>query len=144
MRFQPPGEETIREMARLGLWPRASDFGRVRVVGVYDMPYFEDFTVVEVLENRPAWMISLEDWWPYTPPGWDEEWGVGRPDFYLSEDGEELIGSYLHQPPIGHITRFAIVLRQHEWPLLLDRAGVPVPKTVPIPDRLLRLIWIDG
>src|SRR5687768_6100529 len=71
MRFQPPGEETIREMARLGLWPRASDFGRIRIVGVYEIPYFEDFTVVEVLENRPAWMISLENWWPYVPPGWD-------------------------------------------------------------------------
>lgn len=54
MRFQPPGEATKREMARLGLWPRAPDFGRIRVVGVYDVPYFEDFTVVEVLENRPA------------------------------------------------------------------------------------------
>jgi hypothetical protein len=146
MDWQPPNDETLAEMLRLGMQPPASGFGRIQVVGVYEVPFFnpEEITVVEIIERRPAWMICMSRWWPYSPPGWDDEWAVARPDFYLSEDGQELIGSYLHQPPIGRITRFAIVVRDYAWPQLLETPRRRIPALTPIPERLLRLIWIDG
>jgi hypothetical protein len=131
-------------MAALGLHPRIERFGATRIVGVYDVPFFEDVSVVEVIVRMPWWMVDLSEWWPYQPPAWDDEYGIGRPDFYLSEDGQELIGSYLAPPPIRPTTRFAVVLEANmSVPGRLGGRKLRLPDPQPIPERLLRLIWLD-
>lgn len=78
------------------------------------------------------------------PPAWDEEEKTLLADFYLNADGTELIGSYLAAPPIEATTRFLLVTHRYKIPNLLYDRGIPEPDITPIPERLLRLIWIDG
>jgi hypothetical protein len=140
-------EDPLERRTRMGLWPSLTGFGRAKIVGAYEVPWFEGVVVVEALVLKPAWMVSAEDWHPYTPFAWDDEWYVARPDFYLSEDGEELIGSYLAQPPITRMTRFALVfydsMRVPDAFVVGGRV-VRVPDWRPIPERLLRLIWLEA
>lgn len=139
-------QRTIADLTAKGLWPRVPEFGRVRVIGLYDQPYFEDAQALEVLVHKPAWMVDLHEWHPYEPPGDDEEWQAGRAHFYLSEDGEQLIGSYLHQPPISRYTRMVLlvnVLLVDPEMLTFHRTKRRLPAAKPIPERLLRLISLE-
>lgn len=78
------------------------------------------------------------------PDGWSEEHGTSLADFYFDRRGEELIGSYLHDPPNEPVTRVGLLMprdlvEQSLWP---GRGG-RIPREKPIPERLLRLIWLE-
>lgn len=144
--FQPPADPQVHQarLAALGLHPRAEGFGRMRVVGWYEVPLFPEVDVVECIVRAPWWMVRLEEWWPYEPRGWAPEGpGSGLADFYLNDDGTRLIGSYLAPPPIEPTTRFALVLYEGLPPGPLAAPDIEIPDSTPIPERLLRLIWLE-
>jgi hypothetical protein len=144
LRGGPPALSGREWAASVGLYPRIAQFGKIRWVGYYELPFIEDVTVAEFIVRTPWWMIDLHEWWPYIPPGESEEWGKGLADFYLSKDGTELIGSFLQPPPIEQTTRFALVIHRHRLPELVYQERLREPKEKPIPERLLRLIWIEA
>lgn len=124
---------------------RDPHFGRVRVLGVYTIPYFPETYLLEALIHQPADFVDFSEWLPYTPPAFDDEWYVGLAHFYFDAAGEELIGSYLARPPLGYPTRAGLLL-QGEPPnhrLIIDSEVFWIQETTPIPERLLRLIWVE-
>jgi hypothetical protein len=129
-------------MTALGLLPRIQ--GKDRVLGCYELPLTADWVLIEVILYRPWWRIHVDQWHGVTPRGWSEENGVHLADFYFDRRGEELIGSYLHDPPNEPVTRLGLLvywenLYRNLWP---GRGGrIPQAKTVP--ERLLRLIWLE-
>lgn len=141
MQWEPHSEDGLRELAEMGLHPRAAGFGKIRVVGVYEVPYCDHVEVTEVVVRKPYWMVNLADWGSYEPLGWDPEWGTGLADFYPDEEGRELIGSYLQAPPIRPTTRLVIVTYDGMHSVPFPRSRMPHP--TPIPERLLRLIWLE-
>lgn len=86
--------------------------------------------------------MDFSTWWPYKPPAWDEEWQVGRPHFYFDRRGEELIGSYLSRPRLEPIWRAGLLLFDEPGVLIQDEMYW-IRETTPVPDRLLRLIWVE-
>ena len=139
-----PPEDGLERMRRLGLYPRIPRFGEIRVVGLYDLPFVDELLLLEVIVRRPWWMVNLEDWHPYEPPGWDEQWQIGRPRFYFSEDGTELVGSYLDAPPITSVTRMGLLLDGMDGRVPQPQGKLlKVPDSGPVPERLLRLIWVE-
>jgi hypothetical protein len=139
--------EQYRELLRVA--GRRSYEGKARWIGCYELPLYEDVYAFELLIHRPWWRLHVEYWYPqHEPPGWSDEWGCGLADVYLSLDGEELIGSYLAPPPMALSTRLIVLCRTDAeytafW---LASAALKLgrePESQPIPERLLRLIWLD-
>lgn len=129
-------------MSALGLYPRVK--GRSRVLGCYELPLIEDWVLVEVVLYRPWWQVHIDKWNGVIPKGWSEENGVPRADFYFDRRGEELLGSYLHDPPNEPVTRLGLLLEApHEYRDLWPGRGGRIPRPKPIPERLLRLIWLE-
>jgi hypothetical protein len=140
--WEPPSAAHLAWLAERGLYPRAKRFGERKLIGLYAVPLFRDVQILELMVREPWWGIDVDRWWPYQPPGRSEEWEP-LVDFYLSENGEELVGSYLDAPPNLPVTRMALVLRDGEAPAWTEARRMKMPDVTPIPERLLRLIWID-
>lgn len=138
MNWQPPSPEAIQRMTAMGFLPRVK--GRDRVLGCNELPYYdEELFLVEAILYRPWWQIHVDQWPAFTPRGWSEENGVPRADFYYDRRGEELIGSYLHDPPNEPVTRLGLLLNApHEYRDLWHGRGGRIPDEKPIPERLLR------
>lgn len=143
MNWQPPSPETIQRMTAPGLYSRIQ--GKDRVLGCYELPYYdEELFLVEAILYRPWWQIHVDSWPAVTPRGWSEENGVPRADFYFDRRGEELIGSYLHDPPNEPVTRLGqLVDLEHLYRNLWPGRGGRIPYPKPVPERLLRLIWVE-
>ena len=133
------------------LWPRHQPLGRAphklpRLIGAYDLEDDGDFTLLELFVERRWHALGLEEWYPYQPRGWSQH-GFALADFYLSEDGQELTGSFLHSPPNDPVTRSLLLFHSSEWQgqLLLRNTSklISVRETEPLPERLRRLIWIE-
>jgi hypothetical protein len=142
MNWQPPSPKLIQRMTALGLYPGIQ--GKDRVLGCYELPLTENWILIEVILYRPWWRIQLDRWNGVTPRGWSEEHGTPLADFYFDRRGEELIGSYLHDPPNEPVTRLGLLLNApHEYRDLWHGRGGRIPTEKPIPERLLRLIWLE-
>ncbi len=142
MNWQPPSPEAIERMKAMGYLPRIK--GRDRVLGCYELPNNEEWVLVEAILYRPWSWIHIDKWLDVIPKGWSDENGVPLADFYFDRRGEELIGSYLHDPPNEPVTRLGLLLRApHEHRDLWHGRGGRIPREKPIPERLLRLIWVE-
>lgn len=132
----------------------------IQLLGCYefsdeDLPY-----LIEVLVTAPWYILEegLENVQFYLTPGWDEPPARIHPQFILDRAGETLIGSYLHRLPAlpprrrthedylkQSSTRFAALLPPEVYGHLLTPLGIiPLPDPEPIPERLLRLIWVES
>jgi hypothetical protein len=96
---------------------------------------------------------------PYRPAFWSNDFEIGGADFYLTEDGEELLSSYLHGLPLEELyvddtcerykprrqawTRFVIIASNCPYKFFTPWGNLPVPEPEPAPQRIPRLIWID-
>ena len=120
---------------------------RLHWIGHYRLP-FDTYAHLTLLELSCAlpWPRVLEDegaWWPWEPQATDPDAGIPLADFYLSPDGEELIGSYLGSPPQLPTCRFLLLLRDEIIPdVLMDRDEARLEPT-PTPERVLRLVWLE-
>jgi hypothetical protein len=139
--------------------PRTLTDGRVklRLLGTY---YFSDeasFTLMEFLVEGPDYLLSdLETFRLYTMPDWDQAPEPIRPQFILDPTGERLLGSYLHpllveeppSTPAGYRRRVTFRFASFIPELFCGYIMTPLGPLIelepePIPERLLRLIWLD-
>ena len=148
-------------MARRKL-PEGPAPARARIIGAYDLPHTDEFFLVEAIIPSNPTRIDMQMFPGYTPAGWDGRIQIACPEFYLSEDGERLVGSYLGGQPEdweafwdsggyrtrpGQCCRFAFFVNVNDiW--FADEIRTPwgrlrMPDTTPIPERLLRLIWSE-
>jgi hypothetical protein len=134
---------------------------KARVIGVCGIPYCPDLYAVEVMVPSPPHAVDFTQFWPYRPPAWDTVWDAGSAHFYLSEDGEELIGSYLGRKAYDDEddkiygldffrrsrsgTTRAVLLMDDVYPDFQTCWGrLRLPRLVTaLPERLLRLIWVE-
>lgn len=139
----------------------------IRLVGHYFLGEESSLYVVELVINAPWYALystcanmacSRSQLTLYTTPDWDNPPEPISPQFILDARGEKLIGSYLHDLPFEPLTsrtpqgytrptvfRFASFLPENYCGGLLTPIGIlPLPDPEPIPERLLRLIWIEG
>ncbi len=116
----------------------------VRVMGVHSLPYVRDTLLVEVMVNLPSQEVSAAD---FNAPSNIQEWSedCGQYEFWLNQDGSELIGYWLDPPVQPAPTRFAFLLYGCPVPFTLTTpAGkVRIHRSTPVPPRLLHLIWIE-
>ena len=134
---------------------------RLRVVGAYELPDRDDVFLIEAIIPAAPHDADMAQFAPYRPRGWDSDWEVGWADFYLSDDGEQLIGSYLEFERPEH-ARDPSVMAKLQRSLRLPAStrvaflmdGLPdafytcwgvarLPEVTPVPERLLRLIWLE-
>lgn len=90
-------------------YPRYQSLGRAphkppRLIGAHEVQDKGEFILLELFVERRWHCLWLENWYPYQPRGWTAD-GDALADFYLSEDGQELTGSFLHPPPNTPVTR---------------------------------------
>lgn len=139
-----PDAGNVREYLRLrGMLRRDPRYGQRRILGVYHLPYFPDTLLVEALAfQSPDW-VDFREWFPYQPPADHPEMPIGLAHFYFDADGRELVGSYLSPPPPGPITRAGLLLSAETGGILVGQAIYPFEEATPIPERLLRLIWVE-
>jgi hypothetical protein len=151
-------------MARREL-PEGPAPARARIIGAYELPHTEEFLLIEAILPVNPVMVDMQMFPGYTPAGWDREFGTACPEFYLSADGEALIGSYLggqsgeasywaegweaaerrRRHRQVRCTRIAFFVNDIWYP---DKIRTPwgvltVPEVTPIPERLLQLIWSE-
>jgi hypothetical protein len=64
---------------------------------------------------------------------------------FLSADGEELVGTHWDPPYADAPTRFVLVFEGADPSVMWTRNGMLTVETdaEPIPERLLRLIWLE-
>jgi hypothetical protein len=114
------------------------------VIGAYEIPYFPDTYLLEVLIHLAPRQVDFGEWLPYQPPAADQEWGNGLAHFYFDRDGLELTGSYLTGQPMEPYTRAGLLLDGVASHGVLIRHEMHwISETTPIPERLLRLIWVE-
>jgi len=131
---------------------------RARIIGAYSIPFYPSVIAVEVLIPAPAHLVDTAHFAPYRPVVDDHEIGIGVADFYLSDDGERLLCCYLQALPVpldddearpgsNWRSRCRIILLLTTWEcpdaFFTPWGKLRMPKITPLPDRLLRLIWID-
>jgi len=129
----------------------------LRLLGVYYLSDEDSHPLIEVLIQGPWYRLrEFKDLRLYTMPGWSDPPTPIHPQFFLDPLGEQLIGSYLHPPPTEdwpesppayrrEVTyRFASFWPELAYGALLTPLGLlPEIDWEPIPERLLRLIWLD-
>lgn len=138
-------EAERREHVRLwGIEPRDPYRGRIRVIGAYVLPYFPETSLLEVQIHQSPNRVDFSTWLPYRPPAWDADSGIGLAHFYFDREGRELIGSYLTPPRLEPVFRAGLLLAglEEHGVLIRDRMHW-IRKTTPVPERLLRLTWIE-
>lgn len=152
MRRKPLGE-VVRK-------PRTLTDGRItlRLLGTYYLSDEDSLTLMEVLVEGPYYLLrDLRAFRLYTMPEWDEAPEPIRPQFILDPTGERLIGSYLHSWPVEETPRTPagyrrrVAFRFAAFIPNLFRGCVMTPlgplvelEPEPLPERLLRLIWLDA
>jgi hypothetical protein len=137
--------------------------GRVSVtlIGCYELPDEQWPYLFEAYVAGPRYAVPpLSELRFYSLPEWDEPPEPIIAQFVLDEAGENLAGSYLHPDETTweslwssdprrmrqHVTiRFASFVPNIFAGGLLTPAGVlELPDSEPIPERLLRLIWVES
>jgi hypothetical protein len=119
--------------------------GWVRILGVYRLPLFPESLLVEAIEDRPADRICAFSYgFPsrYSEVGDDSD----QCEFHLSPDGETLLGFGDDAPRGPGPVRFAFLIHGCDGvPFTLDtpHGKVRIQRATPVPERLLRLIWIE-
>jgi hypothetical protein len=130
----------------------------LRLLGVYYLSEEDPYPLIEVLIQGPWYRLrEFDEFRLYTTPDWSDPPAAIRPQFFLDPTGEQLIGSYLNPPaaedwpqsPAAYrrqVTyRFASFWPELTYGALLTPLGLlPEMEWEPIPERLLRLIWLDA
>lgn len=130
----------------------------LRLLGTYYLSDEDSRTLIEVMVQGPWYLLrAFKEFRLYTMANWSDPPTPIRPQFFLDPLGEQLIGSYLHpwrpeatpRTPAGYrrrVTyRFAAFLPELNGGSLVTPLGVlPELDPEPIPERLLRLIWLEA
>jgi hypothetical protein len=118
---------------------------RVEILGVHSLPSpYDETLLVEVIVSAPSQMFSISD---FEAPSeiQEEERDCGQQEFWLSRDGTRLLGFAWEHPDFPAPTRVAFLLHACRVPFTLSTPGgkVHIRRATPIPERLLRLIWVE-
>ena len=131
----------------------------IRVVGSYYLSEEHSAILIEMIMDAPWYVMrDFAEFSFYAMPAWGGPPVLVRPQFFFNSTGEELVGSYLHllpeleepERPVDKYRRqvrmrFAFFVDDPDWGGGLHcRLGpLPEPDWEPIPERLLRLIWLE-
>jgi hypothetical protein len=128
----------------------------ITLIGFYELHEEDWHHLVEILITGPRYVLyPLADLEFYTQPYWDEPPIPVRPHFILDPSGETLIGSYLHpwkkeeettMENVRQRVTFRFVSHYPEMAmghLMTPLGTLMLNECEPIPERLLRLIWLD-
>ncbi len=142
------GHKTLRKPTQLG-----GDRVKLLVVGFYEVDEEEGPILVEGILIGPAYFVDdPENFRFYTPLGYEEPTPITR-IFYLDPLGEKLVGSYLHPRPSVNPRKWPecmqttrqrfVAILPHGEGLMTPFGTVLAEEIEPIPERLLRLIWLE-
>jgi hypothetical protein len=139
--------------------PRRLTDGSVtlQLLGCYYVDEDQGPQLIEVMVEAPWYLMNdPQSFRLYTAPQADEPPAAIRPQFILDPHGEALIGSYLHPwrpeaPPRTRAGYFKLVRFRFAafWPetgadtLLTPYGLLTEMDWEPIPERLLRLVWLE-
>lgn len=114
---------------------------KVRIIGVH--PINNEVHLLEIMVNTPPSEFDVSDFTQDVPGQPRENWQAAYDEYYLSEQGDVIIGDFLHAPRndtgVSRLAFFMYFLN-FDTPLITPFGKLKLPDPTPVPSRLSRII----
>lgn len=114
---------------------------KVKIIGIY--PINEEVHLLEVIVNASPSDFDVSDFTQEVLGQPRENWQVAYDEYYLSEQGDVIIGDFLHTPKGNTgVSRLAFFLYFLDFntPLITPYGELKLPDPTSMPLRLSRII----